>query len=152
MIKKGDIVKIDYVLEVDGKVLDTSIEDVAREYGIYFEGKEYEPLEFIVGNNEVITGLEEAVLGMNVGEEKLVKIPPEKAYGFRDESLIQKVPKDLFKDADFEPEKGLLILANGIPAKIVDVDDEYVTLDFNHELAGKELTLKIIVKDVKSMF
>ncbi|ADG13809.1 peptidylprolyl isomerase FKBP-type [Methanocaldococcus infernus ME] len=148
MIKKGDLVKVDYILEVDGKVIDTSMEDVAKEEGIYEEGREYKPLEFIVGNGELIEGFEEAVLGMEEGEEKEVILPPEKAYGERNEEFIQEIPKEMFKDADFEPEVGLKILANGIPAEIIEVTDDKVILDFNHPLAGKELKFKIIVREI----
>ncbi|WP_456419336.1 FKBP-type peptidyl-prolyl cis-trans isomerase [Methanocaldococcus infernus] len=148
MIKKGDLVKVDYILEVDGKIIDTSMEDVAKEEGIYEEGRVYKPLEFIVGNRELIEGFEEAVLGMEEGEEKEVILPPEKAYGERNEEFIQEIPKEMFKDADFEPEVGLKILANGIPAEIIEVTDDKVILDFNHPLAGKELKFKIIVREI----
>ena len=149
MIKKGDYVKVDYVLEVDGKVIDTSIEEVAKENNIYYPEREYKPIGFIVGNGELIEGFEEAVIGMDVGEEKTVTIPPEKGYGLRDERLIQEIPKEMFADADFEPQEGMLILASGIPAKIIKVTDDTVTLDFNHELAGKELKFTIKVRDVQ---
>ncbi|WP_423792071.1 FKBP-type peptidyl-prolyl cis-trans isomerase [Methanocaldococcus indicus] len=147
MINKGDKVKVDYVLEVDGKVIDTSIEEVAKEHNIYNEEREYQPIEFVVGSNQLIEGFEEAVIGMEVGEEKEVVIPPEKGYGYRDENLIQEIPKEMFEGADFEPEEGMLILANGMPAKIIKVTDDTVVLDFNHELAGKELKFKIKVVD-----
>ncbi len=148
MIKKGDYVKVDYILVVDGKVIDTSIEDVAKENGIYSPEREYEPLGFVVGEGNLIEGFEEAVLNMEEGEEKTVTIPPEKGYGFRDERLIQEIPKEMFDTADFEPEEGMLILANGVPAKIIKVTDDTVVLDFNHELAGKELTFTIKVCEV----
>ncbi len=146
MINKGDKVKVDYILEVDGEVLDTSIEEVAKKYNIYSEDREYKPVEFVVGEGNLIEGFEEAVIGMEVGEEKTVIIPPEKGYGERDEALIQEIPKEMFNDADFEPMEGMHILANGIPAKIIKVTDDKVILDFNHELAGKEL--KFIIKVV----
>ncbi|ACV23979.1 FKBP-type peptidyl-prolyl cis-trans isomerase [Methanocaldococcus fervens] len=149
MIKKGDYVKVDYILVVDGEVIDTSIEEVAKENGIYYPEREYEPLGFVVGNGDLIEGFEEAVIGMEVGEEKTVTIPPEKGYGFRDEKLIQEIPKEMFAGADFEPEEGMLILASGVPAKIIKVTDNTVTLDFNHELAGKELTFTIKVCEVQ---
>jgi FKBP-type peptidyl-prolyl cis-trans isomerase SlyD len=149
LIKKGDYVKVDYILVVDGKVVDTSIEEVAKENKIYYPEREYGPIGFIVGNGELIEGFEEAVVGMEVGEEKTVTIPPEKGYGLRDERLIQEIPKEMFADADFEPQEGMLILASGIPAKIIKVTDDTVTLDFNHELAGKELTFTIKICDVQ---
>ena len=149
MIKEGDYVKVDYILVVDGKVIDTSIEEVAKENGIYYPERDYEPLGFVVGAGELIEGFEEAVIGMEVGEEKTVTIPPEKGYGYRDERLIQEIQREMFNDADFEPQEGMSILAGGIPARIIKVTDEIVTLDFNHELAGKELTFTIKVLEVQ---
>jgi FKBP-type peptidyl-prolyl cis-trans isomerase 2 len=147
LVDKGVKIKVDYIGKLEsGDVFDTSIEEVAKEAGIYAPDREYEPLEFVVGEGQLIQGFEEAVLDMEVGDEKTVKIPAEKAYGNRNEMLIQKIPRDAFKEADFEPEEGMVILAEGIPATITEVTDNEVTLDFNHELAGKDLvfTIKII--------
>ena len=146
MIKKGDKVKVHYIGRlVSGEIFDTSMEDVAKEEGIYNPERVYEPIEFVVGEGNLIEGFEEAVVGMNIGDEKTVTIPAEKAYGERNEMLVQKVPASAFEGADFEPEVGMMILAEGIPAIITEVTDEYVTLDFNHELAGEDLVFTIIV-------
>lgn len=81
-MERGDTVRIDYVGRLeDGKVIDTSLRDVAKESNIYNTTRDYSPLEFTVGSGEVIEGVEEAVLGMKVGEVREVTIPPEKAYG-----------------------------------------------------------------------
>ncbi|ABR54413.1 peptidylprolyl isomerase FKBP-type [Methanococcus vannielii SB] len=148
MITKGDRILVDYTGRFDeGEVFDTSIEAVAKEEGIYEEERPYQPLEFVVGEGQLIQGFEEAVLGLNVGEEVTVTISPEKGYGFRDESLIERVPIDAFDEADFEPEEGMVIVAGDEPAVILEVTDEDVALDFNHELAGE--TLKFTIKIVK---
>lgn len=81
-VEKGDTVKIDYVGRLeDGKVIDTSLRDVAKEVNIYNSNRGYSPLEFTVGSGKLIRGVEEAVVGMEEGEVKEVKVPPEKAYG-----------------------------------------------------------------------
>ncbi|CAF30746.1 FKBP-type peptidyl-prolyl cis-trans isomerase [Methanococcus maripaludis] len=149
MITKGDTIKVDYTGRFEeGEVFDTSVETVAKEEGIFEEGRPYMPLEFTVGEGQLIQGFEEAVLGLKVGEEVTVTIPPEKGYGFRDESLIERVPIEAFDQADFEPEEGMVIVAGEEPAVILEVTDEDVALDFNHELAGETLqfTIKIIEK------
>ena len=149
LVKKGDIVKVDYIGKLEnGEVFDTSIESVAKEEGIYTPERPYEPLEFTVGEGQLIEGFEEAVLDMEVGDEKTVNIPAEKAYGERDEKLIQTIPKEAFDGADFEPEEGMIILAGGVPATIIKVSDSEVVLDFNHQLAGKNLIFTIKVVDV----
>ena len=150
MVKKGDKVKVDYIGKLEsGEVFDTSIENVAKEEGIYTPERPYEPLEFTVGEGQLIEGFEEAVLDMNVGDEKTVNIPAEKAYGQRDEKLIQSVPKEAFEEADFEPEEGMIILAGGVPATIIEVKGGEVILDFNHQLAGKDLIFTIKVVDIE---
>jgi len=145
LITKGDRILVDYTGRFE--VFDTSIAAVAKEEGIYEDERPYQPLEFVVGEGQLIQGFEEAVLGLKVGEEVTVVIPPEKGYGFRDESLIERVPIEAFDDADFEPEEGMVIIAGEEPAVILEVTDEDVALDFNHELAGE--TLKFTIKVVK---
>jgi len=150
LIEKGDKVKVDYIGKLEsGEVFDTSIEEVAKEEGIYNPEREYAPLEFVVGEGKLIEGFEEGVLGMEVGEEKTVVIPPEKGYGERRENLIQTVPREAFEGADFEPEEGMIILAGDVPATIMKVDDNEVVLDFNHQLSGKTLLFTIKVVDVE---
>ena len=71
MVKKGDKVKVDYIGKLEsGEVFDTSIESVAKEEGIYTPERPYEPLEFTVGEGQLIEGFEEAILDMNVGTKK----------------------------------------------------------------------------------
>lgn len=77
-VKTGDMVSLNYTVRLeDNKVFDTSIENVANENGII----KSPPLEFVVGNPDVIVGLNEGVLGMKLGETKTIPIPPEKAFG-----------------------------------------------------------------------
>ncbi len=90
--KKGDTVKVHYTGRFeDGEIFDSST------------GKE--PLEFTIGKGEVIPGFEEAIIGMNTGESKTVKIPPEKAYGPRYDELVLTVERSRFPD-DMEPQLG----------------------------------------------
>lgn len=138
-VKNGDKIKVDYTgtLE-DGKVFDTS------------EGKE--PLEFEAGSGKVIKGFDEAVIGMEKGEEKEVKIPKEEAYGDINPELVKKVPRDKLP-SDQEPKQGMVLLLKSpdgqqIPARIAEVSDTDVSIDLNHPLAGKNLTFKIKVVDI----
>ncbi len=108
------------------------------------------PLEFQVGTGKMMPGLDNAVVGMKIDEEKDIVLQPDEAYGQYDESRKQAVPKTNFPE-DLTPEIGMPIAvqtANGqhIPARIVEIGDDDVTLDLNHPLAGKVLhfNLKII--------
>ena len=137
----GNTVKVHYTgtLE-DGKVFDTS------------KGKD--PLEFKIGENKVIRGFEDAVKGMDVGEEKDVIIKPEDAYGKRDEALAQEVPRSAFGDNASKLTVGTILGLKDPTGKIINVvitkiTPAKVTLDLNHPLAGKALKFKIQVVDIK---
>ncbi len=137
VIKDGDTIKIDYTGTLDdGTVFDSS------------ENHD-EPLEFTVGAGQVIPGFEEAVRGMEVGEEKKFRVEACEAYGEANPALTQTVPSSLLQ-ADAEITEGMMIMvgtADGqqMPAKITEVTDENITLDMNHPLAGKALTFSIKV-------
>ncbi|MEF8874288.1 MAG: FKBP-type peptidyl-prolyl cis-trans isomerase [Candidatus Thermoplasmatota archaeon] len=81
-VEEGDLVEVDYIGRFeDGTVFDSSIEEEAKESKFYDEERDYGPLEFTVGEGQVIPGFEEGVIDMEVGDEKEIEIPPEKAYG-----------------------------------------------------------------------
>ena len=148
-VKIGDKVRVSYIgMFEDGEIFDTSYEDVAKEAGIFYPERKYEPIEFIVGSGEVIAGLDEAVVGMELGEEKEVKIPPEKAYGHVREDLIQRIPIEIFRDSGIEPKEGSYVNTSYGIAKISKVMEDEVELDFNHPLAGKNLVFKIKIEEI----
>ncbi|MGB8216106.1 MAG: FKBP-type peptidyl-prolyl cis-trans isomerase [Candidatus Methanoperedens sp.] len=92
-VKTGDNISIDYIGSLtDEKVFDTSIEKVAIENNLFTPSREYKPLNFTVGKGEVIKGLDEGVVGMKIGQSKILTIPPEKAYGLINPMMIQVMP------------------------------------------------------------
>ncbi len=132
--KIGDTVKVHYTGKFgDGMVFDTSIDD--------------EPLEFRIGESQVIPGFEEAVVGMNPGETKTVNIPVDKAYGPHRDDLVQVVDrKELpagLKTEIGQPLEGRQPDGEIVVATVTDVTESRVTLDANHPLAGKSLTFEI---------
>ncbi len=144
----AEFVKIDFTAKADGKVFDTTIAEVAKKENIYSDKIKYEPLPVIVGDGQVIPGLEEALKGMKKGEEKTVKIPPEKAFGKRDPSLITVVPESVFKKNNITPVPGMPVEVEGRRARVLSVSSGRVQIDFNHELAGKEVEywVKVVEK------
>ena len=111
-----------------------------------------EPIVFRVGNNEIIPGLELAVLGMEVGEKKDVAVPPELGYGERSDSLVVEVERDRLGDFEIELGDRLELEAdNGenIIMTVVEIKDDMVVLDANHDLAGETLNFAIEIVDVK---
>jgi FKBP-type peptidyl-prolyl cis-trans isomerase 2 len=149
-IETGDFVLFNYTGRYeDGEVFDTSYEDVAKENDIFVEEREYGPLGITVGNGEIISGLEEAMLGMEAGEKKTVVVPPEKGYGMPREDLVVPVPMEQFSSVGLEPVEGMYVMTDSGLAKIASIEGENVMLDFNHPLAGKTVIFDIEVVEVK---
>ena len=138
-IAKHKVVSIDYTLTAnDGQVLDSS------------EG--HAPLSFIHGIGQIIPGLEKALLGKSKGDQLDVVVPPDEGYGERNESLCQRIPKSEFEASD-ELELGMQfrVDTNSGPMviTIVEIEDETVTVDGNHRLAGMTLQFNVEVRDVR---
>jgi len=138
-IKKDCVVAMHYTLTNDqGEVLDSS------------DGRD--PLKFLQGAHNIISGLEKALEGKKVGDAFDVSVEPEEAYGVRHEQMIQQVPKSAFQGVDniavgmtfqAETEQG------PVPVKITEVAEETVTVDGNHELAGQRLHFKVSIEEVR---
>lgn len=80
--QKGDTVSVHYVGRFPGgKVFDTSMKSEAAKSGLYNPARDYKPLQVVIGAHQVISGFEEALVGMKINETKEVTLPPEKAYG-----------------------------------------------------------------------
>lgn len=142
-VKKGDKVKVDYEGRLeDGEVFDSSM-----------HGDHSHPIEFEVGSGQVIKGFDEAVVGMEKGQEKEFEISPEEAYGQHNPDLQRDIPREVLPK-DQEPKEGMVLMVgtpdgNQFPAKITGVENEKVTIDLNHPLAGKKLIFKIKVVEVQ---
>jgi FKBP-type peptidyl-prolyl cis-trans isomerase 2 len=150
VVKAGDTVQVDYIGKLEnGTVFDTSKEDVAKQAGIYVSGRTYAPLAFVVGSGQMIKGFDNGVIGMKVGEEKTIKIPPEEAYGEYDKSKVQAIPiKSL--NLTVVPKVGQVFGDQyGNQFRVIAVNDTYITLDANSELAGKTLVFDIKLISIK---
>ncbi len=135
-IKEKDTVTLDY----EGRFETGEIFDSSK------HGDHSHPLTFVVGEHEVIPGFENAVIGMEINEEKEFTIKPEDAYGMPDESLTQEIPRSALPPEP-EPQVGMTLVMQTpqgeIPCLIAKVNAETVALDLNHPLAGKTLIFKI---------
>jgi peptidylprolyl isomerase len=137
--KEGDTVKVHYTGKLeDGTVFDTS--------------EERAPLEFTIGNGQIIRGFEQAVVGMEPGEAKTATIPPEEAYGPHREDMTLTVDRGQFPE-EINPEPGQQLQVqqpDGRAAVVTvsDVSESTVTLDANHPLAGQPLTFEIRLVDI----
>lgn len=141
--------RIEYIGKIKrtGKVFDTTYEETAKENNIYNEKLDYGPKD-IISEDELIEGITEKLKEMKEGEEKEFIVPPEKAYGKRDPSKVDMVPKKDFDDTDVTPMPGMHVILDGKPAKIQTVSGGRVRVDFNNPLAGKRLKYKLKLKKV----
>jgi len=141
--KSGDTVKVHYTGKLaDGTEFDSSVGA--------------EPLEFDLGAGQVIEGFENAIIGMKESESKTVVIPVDQAYGPINEDYVLKAPRDKMPP-DLDPFVGLQLLmpvpnSEPVPVTVTEFNDEEVTLDANHPLAGKELTFELELVGILSMW
>ncbi|MBN8291257.1 peptidylprolyl isomerase [Rhodobacter sp. NTK016B] len=137
--KAGDTVHFHYTGTLsDGTVFDSS------------EGRD--PLSFTLGSGQIIPGLDAAIDGMSVGEQKTVTIPCTEAYGEHDARARQAVPRDQIPDTiPVDPGTQLQMKSpegQVIPVVVIEANDEHVVLDANHPLAGKDLTFAVEIVSV----
>jgi cyclophilin family peptidyl-prolyl cis-trans isomerase len=150
VIKEGDHVLVDYTGRLeDGTIFDTSEEDVAIEAGVHNPGRAYQPLGFTVGAGQMIKGFDSGVVGMAVGEEKILTLPPEEAYGSHSEDMVQTVPIEELSAAGITPVIGeKLTTSYGQVGTMTDITNTSVVIDFNHRLAGKTLIFDVRIVSI----
>ena len=146
-IKKGDFVELTYTGRVksNNEIFDLNDEKVAKENNLHNPKMKYEPTVVCVGRREVIEGLDDALDGKHEGEEFEISIVPEKAFGKRDSKLYQLVNAAKFKKSEMTPVPGMSVTINNMPAIIRSVSGGRIMVDFNHPLAGKEVSYKVRV-------
>lgn len=137
--KKGDKVKVHYTGKFkDGSIFDSSLDR--------------SPLEFKIGGGEVIKGFDDAVTGMSIKEKRNVLISPGDAYGEYNKDLAINVDPSEFPENE-QPQIGDQLELNGpngevLLVTVIDMNDESVTLDANHPLAGQELNFEIELVEI----
>lgn len=140
-VKDDAVVRMSYVLSVDGEVIDSS-EDI-----------EGEAIAFIQGIGQIIPGLEKALYGMKAGDTKHIEVEPAEAYGEVDPEAFVWVPREDFPETiplevgtvfEMREENEDMQLA-----RISDLDEEQVHVDLNHPLAGKRLAFDVIIVDIR---
>ncbi len=134
------VVSLDYTLTVDGRLVDAS--------------EENEPIEFLQGRQNIIPGLEKELYGLTVGDSREITVAPQEGYGVIDPQAIMEIPLSEFPK-DINLQSGLeleLQQPDGhiLHAIVTAITPETVTLDFNHPLAGKELTFRVTVAGLRA--
>ena len=137
--KAGDTVRVHYEGQLsDGTIFDSSLKR--------------EPIEFILGQDTVIPGFEQAVIGMEVGGSKDISIPPAEGFGEYSEDLLVNIEKTILPP-DINPELGMQLEVSSKEETprvfiIADIAKDSITLDGNHPLAGKEIAFKITLLEI----
>jgi len=149
VVEKGDFIELDFTGYVENikEVFDTTIKEDAKKAGIYDEKTIYEPIVVKVGSNQLLKGLEEFLIGKNIGSYEVV-LEPENAFGKRDAKLLKLFSKTNFTNNKIEPIPGLRVNIDGILGTIVSVSANRVMVDLNHPLAGKRIKYKIIIRRI----
>ena len=139
VLKNWDTVSVNYTLTVDGKKIDSSLD-------------RGQPFTFILGKGMVIKGWDKGLLWHKIGDKFKLKVSPKDGYWEYDPKKTQTIPREKlanFEKAGFKLEKWTVLPTQVGNLKILDVNDKEVTIDANHELAGKTLNFDIEIVDIK---
>ncbi|WP_349665523.1 FKBP-type peptidyl-prolyl cis-trans isomerase [Adlercreutzia murintestinalis] len=139
MVEIGDTVRI----HCTGRLDDGSCFCDSRRAG--------QPIEFTVGSQMLLAALEEAVIHMEPGDARTLRIPAEKAYGAYDESLLETIPSAQFPEWENLPVGGYIEMRTGVGSmrvRVDFVDEEVIRFDHNHELAGRDLEFDIELMEI----
>jgi len=147
LVKEGDMIYLEYDAYIKEKDLlfATTSEEHAREHEIFDDKMNYGPIALTIGKGNVFEGLEEALIGAKVGEEKEVEIPPEKAAGPWNKEKIDVFPIREFIREKIDPYPGLEVNIRNKRGTVMSVGAGRVRVDFNDPLAGKVLLYKFKV-------
>ena len=149
-VQVGNTISVDYIGKTtDGKIFDTSIEQVAKDNGLFSAQRPYTPLSFTVGSGQMIAGFDKGVVGMHVGETKELTLAPQDAYGEVNPALVKTLSGSMFTSAGITPKVGETYMMNqGMSATVKAISGDDVTMDFNPPLAGKTLIFEVTLKSI----
>ncbi len=148
-MKDGDFVEIEFVgrIKDTGEIFDLTDAELAKKEGIFDKEHNYGPALVVIGEKSVISGVEEMLKEMKVGEEKEFELKPDKGFGRRDPKLVQIISIAKFYEQKLNPVPGAFVNIDGRNCKIQSVSGGRVRVDFNHPLAGRDVVYKVKLLD-----
>ena len=140
VVKDGAVISLQYILSgEDGKTIESN--------------KGREPMKYTQGTKQIIPGLEKALAGMKVGEEKRVKVKPEDGYGPINEQAFQEFPKEKVPQ-EMQKVGAQLILkgpqGQALPVRVKEIKEKTVLMDMNHPMAGKTLVFDVKILEIQA--
>ncbi len=143
----NDFILIEYSIRVKetGNLVDTSDEELARKENIYESNRIYGPVLIVIGKKWINEVVENVLRNMDVGEEKTIEVPPEKAYGPRDPGKVRVFNLREFRRRGIDVKVGEVLDFGGVKGIVKSISGGRVVVDFNHPLAGKTLVYRVKV-------
>ena len=148
-VKPGDFLLVNYTLKVkeSGETVDTTYDAVAKDTHLHREDSSYGPRFIILGEGWLPKGLEDSLVGLDIGKQATVELPPDKGYGTRDPAKMRLVPLRRFREQGV-PSPGARIELDGRAAIVRAVGAGRVQVDYNHPLAGRTLIYEVSIEKV----
>jgi FKBP-type peptidyl-prolyl cis-trans isomerase SlyD len=147
--KPGDFLLVNYTLKVkeSGETVDTTYDAIAKDTHLHREDSTYGPRFIILGEGWLPKGLEDSLVGLDIGKQTTVELPPDKGYGTRDPAKMRLVPLRRFREQGV-PSPGAQIELDGRAAIVRAVGAGRVQVDYNHPLAGRTLIYEVSIEKV----
>ena len=153
-LAEGSMLKLNYTgrKKEDNTVFDTTIEDIAKQEGIYDENVIYKPCLVIIGKNWLPAGVEEQLIGLKAGAKKTIDVEAKKGFGLHDRSKIRLIQRREFQRLQIKPKVDMQVEIGGQTGRILKVSSSRVKVDFNHDLAGQDLVYELeVVKKITNI-
>src|SRR2546428_10418100 len=149
-VKPGDFLLVNFTLKVkeSGETVDTTYDAVAKDTHLHREDSTYGPRFIILGEGWLPKGLEDSLVGVDIGKQTTVELPPDKGYGTRDPTKMRLVPLRRFRDKGIDPTPGAQIEFDGRQAVVRAVGAGRVQVDYNRPLAGRTLVYDVSIDKV----
>jgi len=135
-VKKNDFIEVEFTGRANGDLFDTTDKKEAEEMGLQAEVK---PVIVSVGNGMLLEGFDKALIDKEIDKKYSIHLEPKDAFGIRNPSLIKTIPMRVFREKDMNPMPGMTLQLDNQVAKVISVSGGRVMVDFNNQLAGKEI-------------
>ena len=147
-IKEKDFVELEYTGESEEGVFDTTDQALAEKEDLPKYNAVYGPVTICIGEGHILKGLEKELVGKETGKDYEIKLEAENAFGKKRTELFKLIPMSAFKKQNVKPMPGLQVNIDNIVGTIKTVSGGRVYVDFNHYLAGKDVTYKVKINKV----